>query len=182
MKPETKTVEVPDQEEPISPLWSAVVAAVVAAVGAAAVVGSLRLGYWTEIGPGPGFFPLWLGVILTVLGLIWLQRSVRELLSGSPEEVRPPTADEGVEPYSWSTVGAILGSLVVLASVLDLVGYQLSMLVFLVFHLKVLGRRGWLLTLVLSVAGSFGVFVVFTRLLTVNLPASSLPFLAGLGL
>lgn len=167
------------QDEPVSPAWSAVVAALVALLGVAAVVGSLRLGFWTAIGPGPGFFPLCLGVVLAVLSSVWWVRSMREMRA---QQDAPPAEAADEEDFSWRTVGAILASLLVLASLLDVLGYQVAMLAFLVFHLAVLGRRGWLLTLVLSVGGSFGVFVVFTRLLTVNLPASSIPFLAGLGL
>ncbi len=189
-QPHAEAVTPPLEDEAVSPAWSAVVAALVAVLGVAAVVGSLRLGFWTSIGPGPGFFPLWLGVILAGLSSVWWVRSVRDLRAaralpaetGRNDEGRGEDVAGGEEPFSWGTVGAILASLLVLASLLDVLGYQLAMLAFLVFHLAVLGRRGWLLTGVLSVAGSFGVFVVFTRLLTVNLPASSIPFLAELGL
>ena len=39
-------------------------AAVVAVVGVAALIGSRSYPYWTPLGPGPGFFPRWLGGIL----------------------------------------------------------------------------------------------------------------------
>jgi putative tricarboxylic transport membrane protein len=170
-----------EQEPPVSAAWSAAVAAVVALLGVATIWGSLGLGYWTELGPGPGFFPLWLGVILAVLGSVWFLRSLREhrthVARGEDDSLAAGEPD-----FSWPHVGAIVGSLIVLAAVLEPFGWQLAMLLFLVFHLKVLGRQGWLLTAVLSLVGSFGVFLVFTRVLTVSLPAASIPFLADLGL
>lgn len=175
---------VDDHRRSVLPL---VVAALVVAIGAAAFIGSRSLGYWDDLGPGPGFFPLWLGVLLVVLGLIWFGQELRARLRpetpGTPESPNRPTADEEETPdYSLPTVLAILVSLCVLAACLELVGYQVSMLVFLLFHLLVVGRRGPLQSLVIAVIGSFGVFYAFTRLLTVPLPVSSIPFLRDLGL
>lgn len=171
-------------------MWlSTAMAVLVIVVGAAAAVASRDLGYWTELGPGPGFFPLWLGVLLSVCGVIWLARVVRRHRRVTTSEEPPaPVATKKLAPeedapqYSVPTVVAIVVSLCVLAGLLEVLGYQLSMLLFLLFHLLVLGRRRLLLSAALSVAGSFGVFVVFTRLLGVPLPASSIPFLRGLGL
>lgn len=195
------TTPLPAEAEGISPrhgMWlSVVVAGLVGVVGAAAVGGSTDLGYWTSLGPGPGFFPMWLGILLCGLSVAWLVqvwRSTRRRGTsegagvghespGLREAAGAPDLDADDAPeYSLPTVVAILVSLCVLAAALEVVGYQLSMLVFLLFHLVVLGRRRLLFSLLLSLAGSFGVFVLFTRLLTVPLPASSLPVLRDLGL
>jgi len=159
---------------------SAVVAVIVACLGGATIVGSLPLGYWTALGPGPGFFPLWLGILLAVLGTVWLVMEVRSWRAGAPS--RPSDEDDEAPEYSLRTAAAIVVSLVVLATCLEVVGYQLSMLLFLLFHLLVLGKRGLLLSVVIAVVGSFGVFMVFTQLLGVPLPASTLPLLRGVGL
>lgn len=161
------------------------------AVGAAASVASRSLGYWTDLGPGPGFFPLCLGILLVVLGVAWLVSVGRSDKDPVSTAEATPTADNGAaavpDPaeefpeYSLPTVVAIVLSLVVLAATLEVLGYQLAMLIFLLFHLLVLGKRRVLLSLVIAVAGSVGVFVVFTRFLTVPLPASSIPFLRDLG-
>lgn len=167
-----------DHRRSVLPL---VVAALVVAIGAAAFIGSRSLGYWDDLGPGPGFFPLWLGVLLVVLGLVWFGQGLRARLR--PELARRPAADEEETPdYSLPSVLAILVSLCVLAACLEPVGYQVSMLVFLLFHLLVIGGRGLLQSLVIAVVGSFGVFYAFTRLLTVPLPVSSIPILRDLGL
>jgi putative tricarboxylic transport membrane protein len=180
---------------------SAASAAVVTFVGAAALIGSRTYPYWTPLGPGPGFFPRWLGGLLIVCGLAWavqLLRAARlekaawtnagtERGPGTPEHSAAPVAaamvvsEEDAPEYSLPTVLAIVVSLCVLAATLELLGYQLAMFLFVLFHLLVLGRRRLLLSLVLALVSSVGVFVVFTRFLTVPLPASSIPFLRDLG-
>lgn len=167
-------------DEPRRSVLPLFVAALVVAIGAAAFIGSRSLGYWDDLGPGPGFFPLWLGVLLVVLGFVWFGQELRARFR---RETPSRSADEEETPdYSLPTVLAILVSLCVLAACLEPVGYQVSMLVFLLFHLLVVGRRGLLQSLVIAVIGSFGVFYAFTRLLTVPLPVSSIPFLRDLGL
>jgi putative tricarboxylic transport membrane protein len=168
---------------------SVAVGVLILLLGIGTLVASLDLGYWTSLGPGPGFFPFWLGVVLTVLSAVWVAQEVRSGRSdvASPETVggeSPGPLDEQDAPpeYSLPMVLAIVVSLCVLAATLENVGFQVSMLLFLLFHLVVLGRRGWLLSIVIAAAGSFGIFVVFTQVLGVALPASTIPFLRDLGL
>lgn len=153
-------------------------AVVVAGVGAAALVGSRTYPYWTPLGPGPGFFPRWLGGLLIVCGLLWLGQLVRVSRVTSAGAV---VADDDAPEYSLPTVLAIVISLCLLAATLEVLGYQLAMFVFVLFHLLVLGRRRLLLSLALALLCSVGVFVAFTRFLTVPLPASSIPFLRDMG-
>lgn len=187
-----------------------VTGAAVIAIGAAAALGSRSLGYWTNLGPGPAFFPLCLGTLLVVFGIAWLAKVARareaaSAVAPSADPVSAPSSSEAtasgfsaaapapINPdavpdpadefpeYSLPTVMAIVASLCVLSATLEVLGYQLAMLLFLLFHLLVLGRRRLLLSLVLAFAGSIGVFIIFTRFLTVPLPASSIPFLRDLG-
>ena len=158
-------------------------AGVLAAVAVGMGVGSFSLGLWTDLGPGAGFFPLCLAVTLGCLSVVW---GLEQWRAGSKDAGGGEGGDtvqysEGV-PNNLTQISAVFGSLVVLALVLQLLGFQLSMLMFLIFHLRVLGRRRWPLTIALSVVGSVGLFVIFTRLFGVFLPASSLTLLNSLGL
>lgn len=147
------------------------------------VVASTGLGYWTPIGPGPGFFPSWLAVLLGAMSTVWLVQRLRSrsLPPGSAEEPGSP-GGPAVEPLQLKQVFLVLGSLIAVTAMLEVLGFQLAMLLFLLFQLKVLARRGWMLTITLSVLGSFGVFTVFAELLAVNLPTSSIPLLRSMGL
>lgn len=159
-------------------------------LGGAVVWGSSMLGFWVSLGPGPGFFPLILGILLLGLSAVWaleLLRSERHLekASDQAEDGNTPSLDfpgHAEEPdVPLKRVAVIVGSLILLALGMETLGFQLSMLVFLIFHLGTLGRRHWFLTAIVSVAGSFGVFTLFTVLLSVSLPAASVPFLRALG-
>jgi putative tricarboxylic transport membrane protein len=155
-------------------------------LAAAIIWTSLGLGYWTSLGPGPGFFPLWLAVLLAALSGVWLVEQVRrvgESATAAAEEAAGAEIPEEPEtPLPTFELITIVISLVVLAVLLEVLGFQLSMLLFLVFQLKVLGRRRWPLTIVLSVLGSFGIYTLFAQVLAVSLPVSAIPFLRSMGL
>lgn len=140
-----------------------------AAVGTYVLVSSVGLGLWTSLGPGPGLFPFAMGAVLVAMALLWLLQELR-----NPSETAPGI-DRGL-------VVGVVASLVVLAAVMDLLGFQLSMFAFLLYHLKIRGRRTWVSALIIAVAGSFGAFYAFNYGLNVALPVSALPFLNAIGL
>jgi putative tricarboxylic transport membrane protein len=136
---------------------------------------SLELEYYTSLGPGSGFFPFWLGVVMAGLALGWLVQVSRP--AGRPRE-EPFLPDRG----GISRILALIGALVVVAGVVNLLGFQVTMFAFLVFALMILGRQSLWLTLVIALIGSVGVYRIFGGYLDVQLPASSLSLLAALGL
>lgn len=140
-----------------------------AAVGVYVLVSSISLGLWTSLGPGPGLFPFAMGAVLAAMALLWLLQELR-----NPSETAAGV-DRGL-------VIAVVASLVILAAVMDLLGFQLSMFAFLLYHLKIRGRRTWVSSLIIAVAGSFGAFYAFNYGLNVALPVSALPFLNSIGL
>lgn len=140
-----------------------------AAVGVYVLVDSLGLGLWTSLGPGPGMFPFAMGVLLVSMSGVWLLQELRN----------PSKPADGVDR---GLVIAVVVSLVVLAAVMDLIGFQLSMFLFLMYHLKIRGRRSWLISLVFALAGSVGAFYAFNYGLNVALPTSGIPALNLMGL
>lgn len=154
------------------PVGAWVAQAVLVAVAGYVVVSARGLGIWLPQGPGPGFFPLVLAVALIVLSVAWFVQT-RRAAGGGPAESRGA--------HAWKRPAAILASLVVLASVLDLLGFQAAMLLFLLFHLRVMGRHRWLTSAVIAVAGSVGAFHLFNDFLLVPLPYAGVPPLTWLG-
>lgn len=138
-------------------------------VGAYVLVSSIDLGLWTSLGPGPGMFPFAMGVLLVAMSVVWLFQELRN----------PSETPGGVD---GRLVIAVVVSLAVLAAVLDLLGFQLSMFAFLLYHLKVRGRRGWLSSLIIALAGSVGAFYAFNYGLNVSLPTAGIPLLNSIGL
>jgi putative tricarboxylic transport membrane protein len=139
------------------------------------VWGSLSLEYYTKLGPGAGFFPLWLGVAMGGLSLVWLVQVSRR--TGKPPSPASFPGRTGIV-----RILAIIASLAVAALVMNFLGFQVAMFLLLIFLLLVLGRQPVWLTVIIALAGSIGVYRVFVTYLDVQLPAASLAFLARLGL
>jgi putative tricarboxylic transport membrane protein len=75
----------------------------------------------------------------------------------------------------------VVVSLAFLAAVMDLVGFQLSMFLFLMYHLKLRSRRSWVSSLIIALAGSVGASYAFNYGLNVSLPVSAFPLLNTIG-
>lgn len=144
-------------------------------VGLYAAWEALGMTLFTEIGPGSGFFPFSLGVILAGLSMVWLIGIIAQPTEGAGQDFLPQRAGVG-------RIAAIVVSLFLFALLADTLGFQLTMFVFLLFLLVVLGRQNPLVTLLISIVGSFGIYYVFKNWLDVQLPASSIEFLRNLGL
>jgi hypothetical protein len=146
-----------------------------AALGLYVSVAAQSLGLWTDLGPGPGLFPLVLGIALLVLTAMWVAQTVVQRRSGTAD-------DQSVEKLDRPYVLGVVGGLILLAALMDLLGFQISMALFLFAELKWLGRQRWWIAAAIAFIGSIGIFVVFDRFLAVQLPLSSLPLLSGVGL
>jgi len=136
---------------------------------------SRNLEYYTKLGPGGGFFPLWLGVVMGGLSLIWLIQVSRR---------KESLEDVGFLPERGGIVRILstVATLVAMAGFMNLLGFKLTMFLFLLFTLKVLGRQSLWVTLVVAILFSVGVYHLFGRYLDVPLPLATVKLLANLGL
>ena len=121
---------------------------------------SLRLSLRDALGPGPGFFPFWLSVAGGFLGLVLLVQIARGTFDFETQNLK----------FELRPVGLVLGGLIVATALLEAVGFRLAMLALLPYLLLVLGVRNWFALAAFSLAGSFGVYHVFSGLLKVPLP------------
>lgn len=114
------------------------------------------------LGPGPGFFPFWLSVFgLALSGLLLLETALAR--SSGPIEI----------PESWRAMTrpvAVLVALAIVAGLLEVLGYRITAFIFITGLLVALGARPLWVTLVMALAGSWGVFHVFYFWLKVPLP------------
>jgi putative tricarboxylic transport membrane protein len=115
--------------------------------------------------PGAGFFPLLLGITLSVLSLILLSI---DLLGNAAVTTLPLP----VRAEVFYLMGAIFASV----WLFERAGFALTMVLFLGVVLKVLGKLGWATTVVLALVGSLAAYVVFGRVLMIALPSGILPF------
>lgn len=135
-----------------------------------------RINYYTEYGPGPGFFPFWCGVLMVILTSLWFyQVTFKPVEEGSARDLIPSRA-------ASIRVVAVVVSLCLFAILMGYLGFALTMFAFLLIMLFALGRQRVPLTLALSLILSWGITYVFRGMLDVQLPLSSIEFLANLGL
>ena len=144
------------------------------AISGYVMMASIGMEYYTKLGPGPGFFPFWLGLIMGGLSIVWLIQVSRQSGKSKDSKFLP-------EKYGIFQILSILLSLSATA-VMGVIGFQLTMFLFMIFLLRVVGQTSLWTTLIIALVSSFGVFHLFGRYLDVQLPASSLTILAAIGL
>ena len=130
---------------------------------------SFQLSLRDALGPGPGFFPFWLGLLGVALAVVLLT------------QLHLGRVDLGTDALVFDRAGLrkvvlVLVGLIVATALLDVLGFRLSMLLLIPYVLVVLGVRNWVAVGICAVAGSFGVYYVFSDLLKVPLPAGIFGF------
>lgn len=140
-----------------------VTASILFALSVLIAVESLKLKYYTSLGPGPGFFSFWLSLCLGGLAIAMFLQA-----SGGRAGPRPPD-------FKPSRLGilralAMCTAWVWAVAMLEWLGFRLTMAVFFPFLLLTLGRVRRPLVVLIGLAGSVGAFYVFTQALNVPLP------------
>jgi putative tricarboxylic transport membrane protein len=137
------------------------------AVSAVALAQSLQFSLTDPLGPGPGFFPFWLSLIGGFLALVLLVQVGRARAEAASGVLIPD------RPAALRVLGILLG-LTGATVLLEPLGFRLTLLLFNTYLLLALGVRNRWVTVVVAVAGSFGVFHVFYHWLKVPLPVGAL--------
>lgn len=133
-------------------------------VGIIMLVSSFAYPYKDRLGPGPGFFPFWLSLIVIVLSL--------SLLFQTSFSKNPPFGSGSPMP---NQIGAkniliILTALAICTGLIEFLGFRIALFIFLFFLPYFLGMRSLIINLIFALFGSFGVFHVFYYWLKVPLP------------
>ena len=139
------------------------------------------LDYWTTIpvvGPGPGFFPFWISLILAGLTIYWMiQITIR-------------TGEKTAQNFIPSRRGAmlvlvVLLNMVVCTLILDYTGFRFAMFVFLLAMMLTLGertRRHVIHYVIFSVGYTAFFVIVFGRWLEVSFPRPFFGIFKAMGL
>ena len=135
-----------------------------AALFAFAIWKSTNLPLKDALGPGPGFFPLWLGIIGGTLALLLVVEVTRQKVSG------PAIADLVPDDDAKKRIVAVLALLAAAIAAFEPLGFRLTALGFTALLLPALGARSLVVGIPFVLAASFGVFHVFYHWLKVPLP------------
>ena len=93
---------------------------------------SLGMKYYSSFGPGPGFFPFWLGALLAVLSIAWVAQVTFRQAEPMKEGFIPGRAGK-------LSIVAVFLALVLVTWLMEIIGFRLTMLGFQLFLLIVLG-------------------------------------------
>ena len=126
-------------------------------------VESLKLRYYTPLGPGPGFFSFWLSIVLGGLSLLMLLQTTLSKAEPMPE-------DFFSDRIGYLRMGAVILALVFTVYMFEPLGFCITMFIACFFLMFSLGRVGMIINLLVSVASSFGAFYAFDHWLKVPLP------------
>lgn len=116
-------------------------------------------------GPGSGFLPLWLGILMAVLAAIliataWLRR--------------PDPGDKAPFPAGRALlrVTAVMVGLGVYISLMEVLGFVLNTFLFVAYLMLAVEREKMKLTMLVAVLTTAGLYLVFQVLLGITLPKS----------
>lgn len=122
----------------------------------------------TPAQPGPGGWPL---IICAVL----LASSLSLMRSGS-REATPSDDDAASEAASWRGPAVLLGACAFAALAFQPLGYRLTTLAVVLFLLRIVERRGIVVSAAVAFVMSFGSYALLAGLLRVRLPTGVLGF------
>jgi putative tricarboxylic transport membrane protein len=121
-------------------------------------------------GPGAAFLPLCLGIILAVLAtILFSSASMRQATEQDKKSVLP-------EKKKLLIVSSVMAGLVGYILLIDVFGYLATTFLFVVYLMKVSEREPWPLTLKVSIATTFGLFILFQYVLKITLPSNMFGF------
>jgi putative tricarboxylic transport membrane protein len=132
------------------------------ALGAGVVAGAVGLRVGTPTSPEPGFFPLLGGLGVAVMaGVLLVQAALGRSTGGEAfGELRRPAI--------------LVGALAIYVAILEPVGYVIATLAIAGVMLRVLGVHSWRVLVTGSVGLAGATWLLFARLLGIDLPAGLL--------
>lgn len=133
-----------------------------ASFGIYVIAVSSNLPYASEVGPGPGFFPLWIGIGLVTFAAYL---SIASFI--------PSWNVSKVELQSWSAAGRVMTgwlAMLVAVALLGKLGFALSFVLLTIFFITVLERRRVLLALGVAIGLAVTFQLIFVLALDVSLP------------
>jgi putative tricarboxylic transport membrane protein len=124
---------------------------------------AIHLRYYTDLGPGPGFFAVWLAGILALLAVGVAVTSSLATNLPIPEDFWPTR-------NGYFRMAVVILALSWMAYFMNRLGYRITSFMFLAVLGYIFGLRNFLLLVCAAVIGSFGIFYLFNNLLSTPLP------------
>jgi putative tricarboxylic transport membrane protein len=141
--------------------------ALLAALGVYILIQSRAWDYYTDDGPGPGFFPYWYGVAMVVLSLALIASKVFQSEAGEARAI------------DWRGVGRAFGTWLAFAvsvALMEPLGFVLSFALLTFVIVTFIFHRPPLTAGVTAIAAALAFHLTFPVILSVQLPTGFLGF------
>lgn len=125
---------------------------------------STKFNYMTEFTPGPGFLPFWVGVILAILSCWLLYDTFRRKPSEEDEKSILPAR------HALYRVGFIFVMLFLLKMVMPLLGFPITVFLFVATILKFLERYSIPKSIGYGVAYAAVIWIIFEYFMQMGFP------------
>lgn len=133
-------------------------------------VDSIHMEYITKDNvPGPGFIPLWTGVLIAVVALLVLFYNV---ILNKPDSTESPKFDRKF----WENSLKVIGGSAVSLLLVKLLGMLISIGLLTGFLSWTLGTKSWKINLLLMILTPVFFYFVFQQALEVNFPQGMFGF------
>ena len=119
-----------------------------------------QLPYRGEYGPGPGFLPLWIGIVLIGCAIATIIKAARQYGHEEQTFIHPKTRQ----------VAFVFATLIVTFLLVRVVGLSLGLALFTGFTMRAAGKHSWILCIVMAVVTAAAVRVIFGVMLDIPLP------------
>ncbi|MCL5808162.1 MAG: tripartite tricarboxylate transporter TctB family protein [Deltaproteobacteria bacterium] len=132
--------------------------------------GARQMPQSATFGPGPGFLPLWVGVILALLAFILLASAWTRKL----------TQKDTTSPFPGAkallAITGVLGGLAAYILLIEVLGFLADTFLYVAFLLGIVERERWQVTLGVAVLTTASLYIVFQVLLGITLPSNMFGF------
>jgi putative tricarboxylic transport membrane protein len=125
---------------------------------------ALGLPYGNIHNPGPGFFPLWLGVILGGMSIALFVQTTRGKES---ERTLQEILEEDVR---WGKVLLVLAVLIIYAFLMDYIGFLIVTFLLMIVLLRFIEPQPWKVVIGWALGGSVGSYLIFEVWMKLRLP------------
>ena len=151
----------------------AVVAVIVIIMGSVVIYGSSKLGSeWTSEGPGAGYFPFYIGLILVIAGAGVLYQS----LAGKNKNT-----EVFVDREQLGRVFSVLIPAAVYVGAIQLIGIYVASAIYIALFMVILGKYSWIKGIAAALVVNVLFFLMFEVWFKVPLHKGAYDLLSGLG-
>jgi len=131
----------------------------VLALGMAVILFSRQLPYHSDYGPGPGFLPMWIGVVLVICSLIVTVQELRAENKG--ESFFQPRTRMAVKVLVVIAIAFLL---------FPLLGFSVGFGLFICATMRLMGGHRWVTCGVAAIVTAVGIHYLFGHWLDIPLP------------